>query len=270
MSDYELGIDTIINKDKLGKYVLLNKNKEAGRERVCLEDEPIFTREEVMANGTTACYCAKRSNSKQWEFVVKFVWRLETDRPEEKLLALTKQRNVWGVVQLWNNQDIESIANLRRALGYNATDGTPDNRIFSCVIIAPYGRTLWQFTTTNELLMVFRDATRAHKSLYQDGKILHQDISIENIIFTETDNEEDPRGMLIDFDQAMELDVGPKSDSELIGTKPFMAIGILLLAYMPSRSRVFPLCFFVDCNLRSQKIFPKDEQVAKVVQRKLE
>lgn len=72
--------------------------------------------------------------------------------------------------------------------------------------------------------MTFRDAIRAHKSLYQDGKILHQDTSPENIIITETDNEEDSRGMLID---PMELDVGPEREGRIIGSRPFMAIEVL-------------------------------------------
>lgn len=217
-------MDTVIQKDDVRKYIILNTNQGAGRESVCLGNEPIYIRKGIMANGTVACYCAKRANSKQWEFVVKFAWRLETDRPEEKHLAITMQGKVWGVVQFWDKQDIDSIASLRRALGYDTTKRTLVNWIFSYVVITPYGQALWQFKTTVELLMTFRDAIMAHKSLYQNGKILHQDISPENIIITETDNEEDPRRMLIDL---IELDVGPEREGRFIGSRPFMAIKVL-------------------------------------------
>jgi Fungal protein kinase len=242
LNDDELGLDTFIQNDELGKYVLLNKNKDTEEERVYLENEPIFSRKGIVAEGAMACYRAKRSHSKRWEFVAKFVWRLETDRPEEKLLAITKERKAWGVVQLWDHQVIDSIASLRQTLGCNTTEGTPGNRIFSCVIITPYGRPLWQFTTTLEFLMTFRDAIKAHKSLYQDGKLLHQDISPDNIAITETDDGRDPQGALIDLDLAMEMDVGPGKEGELIGTKPFMAIGVLrrdLHTYRPIWSPFF-------------------------------
>jgi hypothetical protein len=75
--------------------------------------------------------------------------------------------------------------------------------------------------------MAFRDAVQAHKSPYQDGKILHQDVSPENIIITETDNDQDPNGTLIDLDVAIEMDIGPRVKGELIGTRPFIAIGVL-------------------------------------------
>lgn len=52
------------------------------------------------------------------------------NRPEEMLLAMTKQRKVWGVGKLWDNQDIDSIASLRRALRDNTTEGTLDNQVF--------------------------------------------------------------------------------------------------------------------------------------------
>jgi hypothetical protein len=94
MGPDQLGIDTIIQSDASGKYILLNQHAGGLEERVCLESEPIFTRPSIIAEGAIACYRARRSDSRRWEFVVKFVWRLETERPEERLLAMTKERNV--------------------------------------------------------------------------------------------------------------------------------------------------------------------------------
>lgn len=68
---------------------------------------------------------------------------------------------------------------------------------------------------------------KGHRSLYQEAKILHRDVSIQNIIITEPENGSGPKGIMIDLDSAMELAVGPNRPGELLGTKPFMAIGLL-------------------------------------------
>lgn len=103
-----------------------------------------------------------------------------------------------------------------------------EERIFSCVVTYPAGRPLLQYKSVLELLEAFRDAMQGHRSLYQQGKILHQDVSIDNIIIiTDAAAKGDPKGIMIDLDVAMELETGPRQPRELLGTKPFMAIGIL-------------------------------------------
>lgn len=102
-----------------------------------------------------------------------------------------------------------------------------ENRVLSCVVVFPPGRPLLKYETILRLLEALRDAIKGHRSLYQKGKILHQDVSIENIIITEPENEMDTKGIMIDLDLAMELAVGPTRPGELLGTKPFMAIGLL-------------------------------------------
>lgn len=57
------------------------------------------------------------------------------------------------------------------------------------------------------------------------AKLLHQDISPHNIIITEANKDDDPRGVLIDLDLSVEA--GPRKKGEIIRSKPFMAIGVL-------------------------------------------
>jgi serine/threonine protein kinase len=64
-------------------------------------------------------------------------------------------------------------------------------------------------------------------SLYQNGKILHRDISENNVIITDAENEGEPKGMLIDLDLAKELDSGPSGARHRTGTMEFMAIEVL-------------------------------------------
>lgn len=88
-------------------------------------------------------------------------------------------------------------------------DGPFENRIFSCLVISPPGRPIDEFKSVREFLETCRDFIKAHRSLYYDGKILHRDISENNIIVTDAEGEGDPRGILINLDLAKELNSGP-------------------------------------------------------------
>ncbi|KAL5354469.1 hypothetical protein ACLOAV_000558 [Pseudogymnoascus australis] len=104
---------------------------------------------------------------------------------------------------------------------------TYGNRIHCCLVVSPAGRPLHAYRSTKELLEALRDAVRGHKSLLEDGKILHRDISQNNIIITEAASKEEPAGRLIDLDLAKELDSVPSGASHRTGTMQFMAIEVL-------------------------------------------
>jgi Fungal protein kinase len=105
---------------------------------------------------------------------------------------------------------------------------TYGNRIHYCLVVSPAGQPLHAYRSVGELLEALRDAIRGHKSLLEDGKILHRDISENNIIIIEAATEGDPKGMLIDLDLAKELDSLPSgAASHRTGTRQFMAIEVL-------------------------------------------
>lgn len=327
MSDEELGMNVFIKEDKIGKYILFKGDDEVDEENLYLEDQPIAFQRAIICRGTT-CYRAKRQHSKNWEFVAKFSWRSDKRSAEGTLLKLAKERNVWGVAQLFGHQDLESIAGLREGLQFGnpqtfrmakknaidqslsktmnsihlkalefspintlvgqkreradkavptgrakrskplpsrrqsditnlvtaeGDDGSEevdqhqidpvdtnslmapeirnnepfDNRILSCLVISPPGRAIDKFESIEEFLEACRDFVRAHWSLYNDGKLLHRDISKNNVIITNAGNSGDPKGMLIDLDLAKELDDGPSGARHRTGTMEFMAIGVL-------------------------------------------
>ncbi|KND86276.1 hypothetical protein TOPH_09086 [Tolypocladium ophioglossoides CBS 100239] len=263
MTDRDLGRSDIVDNDEAGSYITLEDAAQTSLGKLYLEDQPIALSEELVGEGTT-CYRAKMLGSNRWDYVVKFKWRLARDRPEEELLKLAKEKNVWGVVSLDYHKDVDSIANLRQGLRWGPyrklltskhqteeseavgvqeqrlprgtkgivehtedTNRCLQNRIFTYVVVSPAERPLRTFKTMLELLQVLRDAVKGHRSLFQDAKILHQDVSAENIIITDGQGEGDPKGILIDLDVAMNLAVGPRTPGEVIGTRAFMAIGVL-------------------------------------------
>ena len=93
-----------------------------------------------------------------------------------------------------------------------------ENRILSCLVISPAGRVVSDFQTVQELLEALRDAIRAHQSLYVKGRILHRDISANNIIITNGKNSGGFRGMLVDLDLAKERDGEPTGARHQTGT----------------------------------------------------
>ena len=102
-----------------------------------------------------------------------------------------------------------------------------DNRIFCCLVISPPGRAIRDFRSIKELLEAFRDAIKAHRSLYEEGRILHRDISENNIIIIDNQDEMGFKGMLIDLDLAKELGGSPSVARHQTGTMEFMVIEVL-------------------------------------------
>ena len=110
---------------------------------------------------------------------------------------------------------------------YTHDDSSFDNRIFGCLVISPAGRAIRDFRSILELLEALRDAIKAHKSLYTKGKILHRDISENNIIITDPKEADGFKGMLIDEDLAKEIGSGRSGARHQTGTMEFMAIEVL-------------------------------------------
>ncbi|KAK0706790.1 hypothetical protein B0T26DRAFT_756246 [Lasiosphaeria miniovina] len=110
-----------------------------------------------------------------------------------------------------------------------ATSRFLQNRILTCLVVSPAGRPLWTFQTALELLRVLCDAVSAHWSLLQRAGILHRDVSPQNIVIADGDS--GSVGILIDLDVALDVaSGGPASPpGEVVGTRMFMAVELLLL-----------------------------------------
>ncbi|KAK2611911.1 hypothetical protein QQS21_002017 [Conoideocrella luteorostrata] len=106
------------------------------------------------------------------------------------------------------------------------TDETFRVRTMVCIITSPCGRPLGTHEFVLELFQVFRDAVKAHRSLYEDDGILHQDIATRNMVISESVDPEAPKGVMINLDVAMIMDVWPQNPGgiSITGTPPFTAI----------------------------------------------
>ncbi|KAJ0141576.1 Uncharacterized protein HZ326_15564 [Fusarium oxysporum f. sp. albedinis] len=131
---------------------------------------------------------------------------MEESHNEEKLLRLTKARNVWFITELIDYQCLDT-----------------DAITLSYIVPSPFGHPVKEYRTVLEVLECLRDTIKALRSLYLDAKILDQDISDNNILISNAgnNNPDSPKGILIDFDNAIDRRPRPP--------------------YIPPRSRVFLL-----------------------------
>jgi hypothetical protein len=64
MNDKELGINTYIKEDKIGKYIIFKKENETKEEKLYLENKRIAFQRAIICR-KTIYYRAKRQNSKR-------------------------------------------------------------------------------------------------------------------------------------------------------------------------------------------------------------
>ncbi|OAA42147.1 serine/threonine-protein kinase Sgk2 [Metarhizium rileyi] len=149
---------------------------------------------------------------------------------EEDLTRSTRQRSSSRkstLRQTHDGSDDGSDKGLRPSLYTPNREALYENRILSCLVISPAGRVVSDFESVKELLEVLRDAIRAHQSLLVKGRILHRDISSNNIIITDTNRQGAFKGMLIDLDLAKDQDRERSGARNQTGTMQFMAIQVL-------------------------------------------
>lgn len=95
-------------------------------------------------------------------------------------------------------------------------------------LIYSVGRAIHKFDSLKELLLTLHDAIRAHCSLYIKSKILHRDISENNIIIIDSKIIDDYSEMLIDLDLAKKLGSEEIDAHHQTDTMKFMIIQVLL------------------------------------------
>ncbi|KAJ8063416.1 hypothetical protein OCU04_008636 [Sclerotinia nivalis] len=110
----------------------------------------------------------------------------------------------------------------------NSNSENYPNRIHRRVIIRDYGKPIYTASSLKSLLIALEGCIEGHESLYRAG-FLHRDISINNLMINEDKKNLLWSSFLIDLDLAIKKDRKSSLDvKEKIGTRAFMAIGILM------------------------------------------
>ncbi|KAI1769144.1 hypothetical protein GGR53DRAFT_474645 [Hypoxylon sp. FL1150] len=105
---------------------------------------------------------------------------------------------------------------------------TLPNRIHRRVIVCDYGQPIYKASSRVTLLRALEGCIDGHESLCKAG-ILHRDISTNNLMINEDNNDPSRSSFLIDLDLAIPIDRRNASGARgRTGTRAFMAIGALL------------------------------------------
>ncbi|KAJ3514854.1 hypothetical protein NMY22_g14611 [Coprinellus aureogranulatus] len=187
-----------------------------------LEQIPI-PRDSIRGRATT---CWRVQDPETYEqFVIKDTWR-PADRPgEHELLELVK--GVLGVVQMVSCEPSRGEVKDFRC---PSTTGEFYNRVFTRVVTKAYGKPIECFASMLEVLCALRDALAGLKNIESDDfKILHRDVSHNNILLGEEGAQEGYRGVLIDLDLAFRAtDENSKITADYnIGTRTFQSLSLL-------------------------------------------
>lgn len=84
-----------------------------------------------------------------------------------------------------NIQDTQNTQDTPLAASFLGEQEKFQNSVLSFLAIPPAGRALSTFQSALELLCAFRDAIKAHRSLFLDVNVLHRDVSKNSIIVTD-------------------------------------------------------------------------------------
>ncbi|OJD18450.1 hypothetical protein AJ78_01506 [Emergomyces pasteurianus Ep9510] len=193
-----------------------------------------------------------------------FKKRKQSTKPVAKPLKRSRPSNLRLDSAAEENEVAFSVEETQKASLYATEEEEPfENRVLRCLTISPAGRAIHKFDSPKELLLALRDAIRAHRSLYINGKILHRDISENNIIITDPKSANGYSGMLIDLDLAKELCSGGTGARHQTGTMEFMAIEVLRNIDHTYRhdleSFFYVLIWQCACNSWERSSFRKDK-----------
>ncbi|KAH9875489.1 hypothetical protein J1614_004310 [Plenodomus biglobosus] len=103
------------------------------------------------------------------------------------------------------------------------------NRIHRRVIVRDYGKPIYKASSPTRLLAAFERCIEGYESLHTRGGMLQRDISLNNLLVNEDEENPSWPAFLIDLDMAIK-EQREKSSGALgrTGTRAFMAIGVLL------------------------------------------
>ena len=133
------------------------------------------------------------------------------------------------------------------------TSAAVPNRVRRRVIVSDYGRAIYKSSTPAALLAALEGCVDGYGSFHKRAGMLQRDISPNNLMVNEKNNGSWP-AFLIDLDLAIkEQRVGFSGVRGKIGTRAFMAIGVLLgekHSFMHDLESFFWVLFWicVHCN----------------------
>ncbi|KAK1242045.1 hypothetical protein MKX07_000031 [Trichoderma sp. CBMAI-0711] len=214
MNKAQLGYDPTIVRSGTQRYIEIERD---GRpERLILEK--VIFRQACIAGRATTCWKARRAveeGDDKRTFVIKDAWHFP-ERTEEGLML--KEASMKGPRKKRSSQSTQTSRNIE-----------PENRVHQRLVTQSYGKPIYQASSLGALLAGLEGCINGHESLRRQAGLLHRDISINNLMINEEEDEPSRRAFLIDLDLAVqETRTSASGANQKTGTRAFMAIGVLL------------------------------------------
>ncbi|KAJ2557281.1 hypothetical protein EV175_001446, partial [Coemansia sp. RSA 1933] len=131
-----------------------------------------------------------------------------------------------GNVKFWNGK--EYIKDDTSKIFEHNEDEEKLAREHNRILVTPVGDYLDTVEKEEELVLVLADAMECHNAILTKCRLLHRDISVNNILvvrkFEGKSVRRPVKGLLIDFDHAISIDQQSSGYATRSGTLPFMSI----------------------------------------------
>ncbi|KJK78325.1 hypothetical protein H634G_06498 [Metarhizium anisopliae BRIP 53293] len=212
MNEEMLGFDPTIVTTGGQKYIEIERNNKT--ERLIIDE--VMKRAPCIAGRATTCWKAHHNDDPHNPLVIKDSWHSNSGvkRPSSETdAALPPSKRSYSASPTKPSLDVLS------------------NRIHRRVILRDYGKLIYNASSRVALLAAMERCIQGHESLYNAG-LLHRDISINNLMINEDEENPSWGAFLIDLDLAIRDQRGAASGAKgKTGTRAFMAIGALLGQY---------------------------------------
>ncbi|KAK0621805.1 serine/threonine-protein kinase Sgk2 [Bombardia bombarda] len=259
MSEEELGFDPTIMTANDKRFIEIERD--GSTERLIIDE--VMQRARCIAGRATTCWKAHHEGHPQTPLVIKDSWQYPERDEEGELLREATGQGVVNVARYYYHEtvqvrgtddnirrnvrgglDITTATNYRpersmpppnmiakRSCSASPTKASGDalsNRVHRRVILRDYGKPIYEASSRSALLAALEGCIEGHESL-RKAAFLHRDISINNLMINEDDDNLSWPSFLIDLDLAVkEQRDGASGAKGKTGTRAFMAIGALL------------------------------------------
>ncbi|KAF2001283.1 hypothetical protein P154DRAFT_596918 [Amniculicola lignicola CBS 123094] len=196
----------------------------------------------IAGRATTYWKAHREDDDSQMPLVIKDSWQYPERKEEGELLRKATDK---GMTVRVCNQDNEIRRNWsssctdaplppsKRTYSSSPTKGRTStvllNRIHRRVIVCDYGKAIYKANSRTSLLAALEGCIEGYESLHTRAGLLQCDISPNNLMMNEEDDNPSWRAFLIDLDLAIKEQREKFSGARgKTGTRAFMAIGVLL------------------------------------------
>ncbi|KAF9032785.1 hypothetical protein BJ165DRAFT_1598986 [Panaeolus papilionaceus] len=148
----------------------------------------------------TTCWRVKDAGGR--EYILKECSRAQGREPEWAMLD--KAKDIPGVGKMVGYQVATTITNLRAFIKMQIPEALQDRERYF-LLLEDHGLPIHRFSNRLQFLTALRGAVQAHWDLW-NKKILHRDVSVNNILLGKPDAPESFLGFLVDLDLAIEIE----------------------------------------------------------------